>query len=193
MNKIKKIDKSRLEFEFNKKFLNQKIISGFTSFYLFEKDKELQHLIHSLKYTGKFLTGYFLGEVLGKNIKNELLSWNINLILPIPLHQLKKAERGYNQSLYISKGLSKEINIPVGSGIITRRKYTHSQTTMNLLERQKNIEEAFKVKNKKKITGKNILLIDDVITTGATISECGKVLLDSGAKRVYAASVAVAD
>ena len=192
LNKIKKIDKSRLEFEFNKKFLNQKIISGFTSFYLFEKDKELQHLIHSLKYNGKFLTGSFLGEVLGKKIKNELLSWNLNLILPIPLHQLKKAERGYNQSLYISKGLSKEINIPVGSGIITR-KYTQSQTTMNLLERQKNIEEAFKVKNKKKITGKNILLIDDVITTGATISECGKVLLDSGAKRVYAASVAVAD
>ena len=193
LNRIKRIDEARLEFEFNKKFLDQKIISGFTSLYLFEKDKELQHLIHSLKYNGKFLTGSFLGEVLGKKIKNELLSWNLNLILPIPLHQLKKAERGYNQSFYISRGLSKEINIPVGSGIIKRRKYTQSQTTMNLLERQKNMEEAFKVKNKKKITGKNILLIDDVITTGATISECGKVLLNAGSKRVYAASVAIAD
>ena len=64
---------------------------------------------------------------------------------------------------------------------------------MNLIERQENIEEAFKVRNDKKIKGKNILLIDDVITTGATISECGKVLLDSGAASVYAASVAIAD
>jgi ComF family protein len=193
LKKIKKIDDARLKFEFNKKFYNQRIISGFTSLYLFEKDKELQHLIHALKYNGKFLTGSFLGEVLGKKIKNELQSWNINLIIPIPLHQLKKAERGYNQSFYISKGLSKEISIPVVSGIIKRRKYTQSQTTMNFLERQKNIEEAFKLKNKKEIIGKNILLIDDVITTGATISECGKVLLNAGAHKVFAASVAIAD
>jgi competence protein ComFC len=193
LNKLKIIDKSRLEFEFDKKFLNQKIISGFTSLYIFEKDKELQHLIHSLKYNGKFLIGSFLGELLGNKIKDELTAWNINLILPIPLHQLKKAERGYNQSFYISKGLSKEIDIPVGSGIIKRRKYTQSQTTMNFLERQKNIDEAFKIKSKKKIIGKNILLIDDVITTGATISECGKVLLKAEANQVYAASVAIAD
>ncbi len=130
---------------------------------------------------------------MGKKINKELLVWNINLILPIPLHQLKKAERGYNQSFYISKGLGKETNIPIGPEIIKRRKYTQSQTKMNFLERQKNIEEAFKVKNIKKVIGKNILLIDDVITTGATISECGKVLLNSGAKKVYAASVAIAD
>jgi len=193
LNKIKKIDEERIEFEFKKKFSNHKIISGFTSLYLFEKDKELQHLIHSLKYNGKFLAGSFLGELLGKKISKELLAWNINLILPIPLHQLKKAERGYNQSFYISKGLSKEAIIPAHSRIVKRKKYTQSQTKMNFLERQKNIEEAFKVTNKKKVTGKNILLIDDVITTGATISECGKVLLDAGANQVYAASVAIAD
>lgn len=192
-NKIKRADESRLRFEFNKKFSNQEIISGFTSLFLFEKDKELQHLIHSLKYNGKFLIGSFLGELLGTKIKNELENWNISLILPVPLHQLKKAERGYNQSFYISKGLSKKINIPAGSGIIKRKKYTQSQTKMNLLERKENMEKAFKVKSRKKITGKNILLIDDVITTGATITECGKVLLNAGADQVYAASVAVAD
>ena len=193
LNKIPRINEARLKSEFEKKFYNGNIISGFTSIYLFEKDKELQHLIHSLKYNGKFLTGTFLGELLGKKIRNELLNWNIDLILPVPLHQLKKAERGYNQSFYISKGLSKELKIPLGSGIIKRKKYTQSQTKMNFIERQKNIEEAFKVKSYKKGKGKNILLIDDVITTGATISECGKVLLNSGVKRVYAASVAIAD
>lgn len=193
INKIQRINEERLKLEFDKKFYTEDIISGFTSLYLFEKDKELQHVFHSLKYKGRFLTGIFLGNLLGKKIKNEILSWKVNLILPVPLHQLKKAERGYNQSFYISKGLSKEINIPVGSGIITRKKYTQSQTKMNFFERQKNIEDAFRVKNEKRVTGKNILLIDDIITTGATISECGKVLLDRGAKKVYAASVAIAD
>ena len=111
------------------------------------------------------MIGTFLGRELGKKIKNEIQSWNIHLILPVPLHQLKKAERGYNQSFYIAKGLSKELNIPVSSKILTRKKYTQSQTKMNFIERQQNIEKAFKVNNEKKIEGKNILVIDDVITT----------------------------
>ncbi len=193
LSKVLRSDEKRLKLEFNRKFYKKNIISGFTSFYVFEKDKELQHIIHSLKYNGRFLTGIFLGKLLGEKIKKDIQSWNIDLILPVPLHQLKKAERGFNQSFYISKGLSKELNIPYGSGIIKRKRYTQSQTKMNFAERQKNIDEAFKVKNNKKIEGKNILLIDDVITTGATISECGKVLLNCGANKIYAASVAIAD
>lgn len=192
LNRIQKVNEPSLKLAFDKKFHKSKIISGFTSIYHFEKDKELQHLIHSLKYNGKFLTGAFLGELLGRKIKNDCLNWNIHFILPVPLHQLKKAERGFNQSFYISKGLGKEINLPVYSKIVKRKKYTESQTKLNFLERQKNIQGAFVVKNIKKINGKNILLIDDVVTTGSTVSECGKVLLNSGASRIYAASVAIA-
>ena len=115
------------------------------------------------------------------------------MLLPVPLHQLKKAERGYNQSLYIAKGLSKLLKIPLGVRIFQRKRYTQSQTSMNFIERQENIKEAFNIKSDKKIKGKNILLVDDVITTGATISECGKVLLNGGANRIYAASIAIAD
>lgn len=193
LKNIQKVKQERLHSEFEKKFDKKKIISGFTSLYVFEKDKELQNIIHSLKYNGRFQIGTFLGRELGNNIKNEIQNWNINLILPVPLHQLKKAERGYNQSFYIAKGLSKEMNIPLYLKIIKRKKYTQSQTAMNLIERQKNIQEAFKIKNEKRIKGKNLLLIDDVITTGATISECGKVLLNSGANKIYAASIAIAD
>ena len=193
LNNIQKADVKRLRLEFERKFNDKKIVSGFDSLFVFEKDKELQHIIHSLKYKGRFLIGTFLGQELGKKIKKEIQNWNIHLILPVPLHQLKKAERGYNQSFYIAKGLSKELNIPVSSKILTRKKYTQSQTKMNFIERQQNIEKAFKVNNEKKIEGKNILVIDDVITTGATISECGRVLLNSGANRIYAASVAIAD
>ena len=117
----------------------------------------------------------------------------MDLIIPIPLHQLKKAERGYNQSFYIAKGLGEILNVTASDRIVKRRKYTESQTTMTLVERQENISDAFKIRNKKIINGKVILLIDDVITTGATISECGKILLDSGAKKIFAASIAIAD
>ncbi|MEO8398755.1 MAG: ComF family protein [Ignavibacteriaceae bacterium] len=193
LDNIKLADESRLNKEYQRKFFEKNIISEFTSLYVFEKDKELQHIIHSFKYAKKFLIGKFLGELAANHLKEKINNWKIDLIIPIPLHNLKKAERGYNQSFYIAKGLSKILNIPVSENSVKRIKFTESQTTMTLLERQENIGEAFLIKNKKKIEGKNILLIDDVITTGATISECGKILLESRAKKIYAASVAIAD
>ncbi len=191
--KIKLADSNRLAQEFNRKFLDKKIISGFTSLYVFEKDKELQHIIHSLKYNQRFLVGKFLGKKLGDSIKSTLKEWSINTIVPVPLHHLKKAERGYNQSFYIAKGISEITGLPINDKVIKRKRYTQSQTTMNLKERQANIGNAFKINNKNKLSGKNILIVDDVITTGATTSECGKVILDSGVNKVYAASLAIAD
>lgn len=82
---------------------------------------------------------------------------------------------------------------PFSDPVVKRIKYTESQTTMNLNEREENISGAFKVKNQKTVSGKNILLLDDVITTGATISECGKMLLESGANKIFAVSIAIAD
>jgi competence protein ComFC len=89
--------------------------------------------------------------------------------------------------------MSAIINKPEKPNVIKRVKYTQSQTTMTLKEREKNVGGAFKVKNKKIIKGKNILLVDDVITTGATISECGSALLNAGANKVYACSTAIAN
>ena len=121
------------------------------------------------------------------------MKWDIDIIIPVPLHHLKKAERGYNQSEFIVKGLSDKLNIPYSTKALKRVRYTETQTAFNLGEREKNISNAFKVRNKKKILGKNILVVDDVITTGSTIKECGKALLESGAKSVYACSIAIAD
>ena len=106
---------------------------------------------------------------------------------------LKKAERGYNQSEFNVKGMSSKLRIPYTTRALKRVRYTESQTAFNLEQREKNISNAFKVKNKNKIIGKNILIVDDVITTGSTIGECGKALLESGSKSVYACSVAIAD
>lgn len=193
ISKIQIASTERLQREFERKFQNKNIISGFYSPFVFEKDKELQHAIHSLKYQNKFRVGVFLGKLLGMQLIKSKIDWKMDLIIPIPLHQLKKAERGYNQSFYIAKGLGKILNVTASDRIVKRKKYTESQTTMTLVERQENISDAFKIRNKKIINGKVILLIDDVITTGATISECGKILLDSGAKKIFAASIAIAD
>lgn len=178
--------------EFNKKFNNKRIIDDFYSMYIFEKDKALQNAIHSFKYSGKYHNAIFLGEKLGEKIIQDK-NWNIDCLIPIPLHKLKKIERGYNQSYYISKGLKKILKIPINERLIRRIKYTQSQTLLNLKEREENMKDAFIIKKNNKIEGKNFLLVDDVITTGATITECGKVLKNAGANKVYATSIAIAD
>lgn len=193
LSKIQRSNSSRLKREFERKFMNNKIISEFYSPFVFEKDKELQHAIHTLKYDKKFPVGIFLGKVLAAEIKSSKTNWKFDLIIPIPLHQLKKAERGYNQAYYIAKGVGKIFKVKVSDRSVKRIKYTESQTTMDLNEREENISGAFKVKWNTQVRGKNILLLDDVITTGATISECGKILLEAGASKVYAASIAIAD
>lgn len=186
-------DTLRIDFEFDKKFKLKKLISGFTSLYVFEKDKALQEILHNFKYNKRFRIGIFLGKEIANAKKHIISGWKVDLIVPVPLHHLKKAERGYNQSSYIAKGLSKSLKIQIKENVIKRIRYTESQTLKNISERESNIKDAFVVKSKKSVSGKTILIVDDVITTGATISEAARQLLNYGAAKVYAISVAIAD
>ena len=167
---------SLIKIEFERKFSEKKLISGFTTPFVFEKDKELQNIIHSIKYSNKFAVGKRLGEIIADKCGEEIKSWSIDLIAPVPLHQLKKVNRGYNQSFYIAKGLGKSLNIKVSQRLLKRIKFTQTQTALSLVERQENVGNAFKVRKIRLVKGKNILIIDDVITTGATVNECAKVL-----------------
>ena len=182
-----------LAHEYNRKFLESKIISDFYPLLIFEKSSSLQEVIHQIKYQKKFLFAVELGIMLGESLQKIKKNWEIDIILPVPLHSLKKAERGFNQSFYIAKGIRQVTNFPVSQSILKRKRYTDSQTKKNLLERAENMSEAFTVRHINKIKGKNILLVDDVITTGATIRECGKILQESGAASIYAASIAIAE
>ena len=184
-------DDFRLQFEYDKKFTTEKIIKDFYARYVFETDKTLQDIIHALKYKKQFKLGTFLGEILSEGVKN--LNWQFDLIVPVPIHPLKKAERGYNQSDYIVKGLSKSLKIPYSTKLLKRTKHTESQTHLAMTERAKNVANAFKVKNPELIKGKSFLLVDDVITTGATTQECGRALVNSGAEIVYACSIGIAE
>lgn len=193
LSKIQYMSADRMQSFYNNRFANRRNISGLAALYPFEKEKELQRIIHALKYKQKFLLGKYLGEKLGEHFSKLILDWQINLILPVPLHHLKKAERGYNQSLVIVKGMYKVLRIEYKENILKRERFTQSQTHLNQGEREENVCGAFTVKHPLAIKGGKILIVDDVITTGATINECAKVLLNNGASKIYAACAAIVD
>jgi ComF family protein len=193
LSKIRYASADQLRMEFNRKFIQEKLITDFCSLFVFEKDKELQAIAHELKYNGRFKIGVHLGKLVATQLKDTILEWNPDIIVPVPLHPLKKAERGYNQSYFIAQGIRSELKIPVSDRIIRRKRFTESQTTMTLIERKQNIKGAFQIINKNKVCGKKIILLDDIITTGATLSECASILLDSNADKIFALSVAIAN
>lgn len=192
-DKLKLTPESLIAEEYHKKFSVKKYISDFHPVFIFEKDREIQHIIHALKYNKHFRVGIYFGKIIGNQIKDKLDNWKIDLIIPVPLHKLKKTERGYNQSEFIAKGISVQTGIRWNKKIINRKKYTETQTHLTAEERQINVKDAFKIKDKDAVDGKNILLVDDVITTGSTISECAHQLILAGAKNIYATSIAIAE
>ena len=183
----------RIQNEFSRKFLTDKIISDFASAFIFQNESTIQLIIHSLKYDKRFQVGNFLGEQIVRNLHDKISKWKADLIIPVPLHTLRKAERGFNQSEQIAKTIGKLLNISVDTKSLKRNRFTQTQTKLTLAERKENMSEAFILKKNKRIENKTIILIDDVITTGATISECGKVLLSNGANKIFALSAAIAD
>ena len=180
-----------LDKEFERKFSEQEIITRLYSSFLFDPDSPLQNLIHNLKYSGNYKIGIHLGKSASARLKQKLSELDIDFIVPVPLHTTKRAERGYNQSYYIAKGISEIVGKPVSKKFVKRNKFTVSQTGFNLTDRQTNMNDAFVAGNSKNISGKNFLLVDDVITTGATIEACGKVLKEKKAKNIFAFSVAI--
>lgn len=152
----------------------------------------LRILIHSLKYFDHFETGKYLGSLLGKLQKPLFQKLQIDMIIPVPLHKLRLVERGYNQSLEIAKGLAGVISVPVESGTVTRFKATHQQVaSVNRHERELNMKGAFRVDHPLRVAGKNLLVVDDVITTGSTVRTLADELMRSGASSVHAASILV--
>jgi competence protein ComFC len=146
-----------------------------------------------MKYGNNFRAGEYFGKLLGDKLLPEGKAWGLDLIIPVPLHSLKRSERGYNQSYYISKGVNRKLGLMIDNGSVKRIKYTETQTSMNIIKREKNVAGAFKVRGSNNIEGKNILIIDDVITSGSTVAELGKTLKEKGAGIIYAASLAIAD
>ncbi|MBN1637492.1 MAG: ComF family protein [Ignavibacteriales bacterium] len=186
-----RVDEKELANAYNHKFSSDKIISDFTSLYFFEVEKPVQAILHEYKYHQKIGLGKYIGDLIASHLGKTLKKWQVDYIVPIPLHFLKKANRGFNQSLYISKELSKNLLIPFENKLIKRMRFTETQTKLGFTDRQLNVKNAFNINHPERVFGKNILLVDDVITTGATISECAREFKKYNAKNIYAVSFAM--
>ncbi len=169
-------------------------VSDFLSCFYFEGEGKLQTIIHLLKYQGMKSMGVMLGKEIGERIRGNSLFASADFLVPVPLHRLKQRERGFNQSEFLCKGISLVAGIHAQANVLRRFKYTQSQTQLSPEQRQRNVGDAFRIDPQFRgaIRGKKFLLVDDVITTGATINACALELVRAGAHSVLAASAAVA-
>jgi ComF family protein len=172
------------------RFMESNVVDEFHPAFYFEHSGVLQTVAHQLKYNEMMGFGIFLGRKIGELLNARNIAFD--LIIPIPLNKRKYRERGYNQSEYIARGIRTVTRKPVLTHGIRRIKNTVTQTHLTAEERKKNMADAFTCSNDVKIRGKKILLVDDVITTGATIEESADVLKKCGAARVVAASAGLA-
>lgn len=146
------------------------------SMFYYRKGELIQKLIHLLKYRGRRDIGLFLGRLTGRLIKDSPFFKKPDFIVPVPLHPRKLRARGYNQSDILAKGISEEINVSVLNNMLVRDIYNPTQTRKTRFERWGNVSGIFSVVNPESFENINILLVDDVITTGSTLEACCQAL-----------------
>lgn len=167
-------------------------VSRATAFTYFTKEGMMQHLLHRLKYKSRTAIADYLGKLFATDLLATGWLEGIDLLIPVPLHRRKAYHRGFNQSDLIAGGMSETAGLPVGKAILSRVQDTESQTHKTRLERIDNVTEVFRVQKPEQIAGKHVLLIDDVLTTGATLEAAGLVLLEAGAGNLSMATLALA-
>ena len=170
-------------------FLGRININYATSYYSFDKGGRVQHLLHQLKYKGRKDIGYKLGLLFGFELIQNIQFQEIDVIVPVPLHPRKQRTRGYNQSIEICKGISESMKRPIILDNLIRQVHTDSQTMKGRYERWENVSGIFSVKKSQIFSGKHLLLVDDVITTGATLEACCHPLLEITGVRVSIAAL----
>lgn len=141
-------------------------------------------IIHNLKFYNLSSISDFIAELIYKQIKKNKLVLDVNLIIDVPLHLVRKRERGYNQASLIAKKLANLLGVDYDGEIIERVSNTVSQATLEHDKRERNINQAFKLKKNIDLKHKSVILLDDVFTTGSTAEECCKVLKSAGPKKI---------
>ena len=161
------------------KFYGRVKVEFGAAYYLFGVGNKAKELIHHLKYKNKPQLGYYMGSVYADVLKKSEVFPAIDAIIPVPLHPLKLHQRGYNQSERIGKGLADNLGIPLDTQTLLRGEYTETQTRKSRMTRMENVKSAFELHQAEKLKGKHVLIVDDVLTTGATIEACALTLLNS--------------
>jgi ComF family protein len=155
----------------------------------YQKGNAVQELVHELKYNGKKELGYCLGKWYGYDLKQTDFFNKVDMIVPVPLHKKKLRKRGYNQSAWFAKGLAEALGKPFAEDALVRVVNTDTQTRKSRYSRWENVKDIFKANKPEMLAGKHVLLVDDIITTGATIEACTYALKDSGVSGISIASI----
>ncbi len=168
-------------------------VQGAAALFQFQKGGNVQHLIHQLKYKGRKEVGEYIGKLYGHQL-NEPCSIikDVDIIVPVPLHWKKLRKRGYNQCDSFAKGLAETLDIPWSSTILDRKLDNVSQAGKRRYDRWQNVSGIFSLSGTQQIEGKHVLLVDDVVTTGATAEACMHTLLSTGHTKTSFLAIAVA-
>ncbi|MBU2553756.1 MAG: ComF family protein [Bacteroidales bacterium] len=163
-----------------------------TSYLFFNKGGKVQHLMHQLKYKKNKEVGTYIGKLLGHDLKKDGLFQHTQVVVPVPLHPKKQRIRGYNQSEQIAIGLAEAMQISYSTNNLIRNTFTETQTKKSRYSRWENVSGKFSVIHPEKLEGKNVLLVDDVLTTGATLEACAQELIKVKGIKVSVATLAYA-
>jgi len=176
----------------SKVFWGRVKIESATAYFFYRKGGKVQQLIHQMKYKGQKEIGVFLGELYGIELNNAPGFNEIDKIIPIPLHRKKLKKRGFNQAELFASGLAKTMNKEVDTTSVVRNVATSTQTKKSRYKRWENVSDIFKLKDPDILKGKHILVVDDVITTGATMEACVQTLQKVPEITISVASIAFA-
>lgn len=167
------------------------VAAGMSEFY-FSKSSIIQNLIHEFKYKGNKKVGLYLGKMMGRSLMNSNRFSKVDALIPLPLFYKKEFKRGFNQSAIICEGIQEIMNIPLFAKSVTRVVATETQTRKDRTQRWENVEKSFSVLQPENLKGKHILLVDDVITTGATLEACGAEILRTTSLQLSVATLCIA-
>lgn len=157
-------------------FWGQMPVERATALFYFEPKSELAELIYSLKYHDRPEVGEHMGRIMARMLQGDGFFEGIDALVPMPISRKRQRQRGYNQSEEIARGISQQTGLPVWKGIVKRQNFTVSQTQLSHFERQENVADTFKLVDADRAAHRHLLLVDDIVTTGSTISACGREL-----------------
>lgn len=175
-----------------KVFYGRVSLENATSLLIFRKKGSVQKLIHQLKYKGQQEIGPFLGTWLGAELEKIPAYREMDAVIPVPLHKLRLRSRGFNQVEGFGKEIAKALKIPYLDQVLLKKSFSTTQTIKGRLARWGNIEETFILDRPQEIQNKHVLLVDDLITTGATLEACANTIKQAGGVKISIATMAAA-
>lgn len=179
------------ENEFTAHFKGRIAITGGAALYYYIKGGRLQQAMEGLKYRNRPDIGLELGRFYGMLLRDHDPYRQAQLILPVPLHPKRKAQRGYNQSAMVAQGLFESMGIPFREDLLVRKKETNSQTEKNRMDRVVNMQSAFELRKPELLKNQHLLLVDDILTTGATLEACARLLTRVEGTRISLVTLAM--